>query len=188
MDMHSGRESVQTVGLDEEGHEHALQGIVGGPGIEHRFPEPGSDGWNAIVQQGVDMAVAADRQDELKVWREVAEHQIDLRYVQWSGQRYRIDPAWRRERNHQPPAKQDDEADTFASLDGPEIKIEREADAEPPLASNPLTEYLREQLKGVRIVIADVPEPIRAENVFIVRSQEDVADALIQVVQELCGD
>jgi len=77
------REAQDVVGVDDKGEEHVLPALVGGPGWEQKNPPPGSDGWREIVQAGVSSAAAADppNEQELAIWRRVAEEQMPLDFV-----------------------------------------------------------------------------------------------------------
>ena len=78
-----GREDHNAIGVDEQGNEHVLPLLVAGPGGESVNPEPGSQGWQEIVQSGVNAAAAAvpPNEQELAIWRLVAEKQLPLDFV-----------------------------------------------------------------------------------------------------------
>jgi hypothetical protein len=78
-----GRESNEVIAIDSQGNERAFPGLVGGPGVDLKNPEPGTTGWETIIQAGIDSAAAANPPNsmEMDLWRRVAEDQIPLDFV-----------------------------------------------------------------------------------------------------------
>lgn len=79
-----GRESPETIGIDEQGNEHALPALLAGPGDDNKNPEPGTPEWEQVIQAGLDSAAAADppASQEIALWQRVANEKMPLDFVE----------------------------------------------------------------------------------------------------------
>lgn len=203
------REAGHVIGVGDTGDEFMLDVIVSGKGEpRQRFPDPGTPGWEEIVQGELSLAAAAQAESEVDFWSRVAREQIPLQFVRsrhetggapelrsgWNWVSF--NPATRQFNKHNleraqeasEPEPEPKAHDNLVEGYDPETKPHAPVgtvELEMPSASEKITQ-LAKMLAGAvkaehRVVVADVDEPVVAKGVVVV-SRRDLEEAWVEAL------